>query len=34
LLWEEDPESDFTFEYGEGKYYDDTGKLTKTKVFK
>lgn len=34
LLWEEDPESDFTFEYGEWKYYDETGKLIKTKVFK
>jgi hypothetical protein len=34
LLWDESPESDFTFEYGEWEYYDDTGKLTKTKVFK
>jgi antitoxin component YwqK of YwqJK toxin-antitoxin module len=36
LLWSEgeSPESDFSVEYGEWKYYDDTGKLTKTKVFK
>lgn len=34
LLWKEDPESDFTFEYGEWKYYDETGKLIKTKIFK
>jgi len=34
LLWNISPESDFTFEYGEWKYYDENGKLTKTKVFK
>jgi hypothetical protein len=34
LLWNEDPEDDFTFEYGEWKYYDDTGNLIKTKIFK
>jgi hypothetical protein len=34
LLWDEAPESDFTFEYGEWKYYDENGNLTKTKVFK
>ena len=36
LLWSEgeSPESDFYVEYGEWKYYDDTGKLTKTKLFK
>lgn len=34
LLWNEDPESDFTFEYGEWKYYSDTGILTKNKIFK
>lgn len=34
LLWNEDPESDLTFEYGEWKYYDETGELIKTKVFK
>ena len=36
LLWSEgeSPESDFSVEYGEWKYYDDTGKLIKTKLFK
>ncbi|MDR0833625.1 MAG: hypothetical protein LBN93_05495 [Candidatus Symbiothrix sp.] len=34
LLWDESPESDFTFEYGEWKYYADTGELIKTKNFK
>lgn len=34
LLWDEDPQSDFTFEYGEWKYYDENGNLTKTKIFK
>lgn len=34
LLWEDDPESDTAFEYGEWKYYTDTGALTKTKIFK
>lgn len=33
LLWDEDPESDFTFEYGEWKYYDQNGNLTKMKMF-
>lgn len=34
LLWEEDPEMDTAREYGEWKYYDETGKLIKTKEFK
>lgn len=36
LLWSkgEEPVSDFSVEYGEWKYYDDTGKLIKTKFFK
>ncbi|GHT00654.1 hypothetical protein FACS189421_12920 [Bacteroidia bacterium] len=34
LLWDEDPEDDFTFEYGEWKYYNENGNLTKTTVFK
>jgi antitoxin component YwqK of YwqJK toxin-antitoxin module len=34
LLYVEDPESDLTFEYGEWKYYADTGELTTTKIFK
>jgi antitoxin component YwqK of YwqJK toxin-antitoxin module len=34
LLWDESPESDFTFEYGEWKYYNDKGELIKTKIFK
>lgn len=34
LLWDEDPQSDFTFEYGEWKYYDENGKLMSTKIFK
>jgi len=34
LLWDNNPESDFTFEYGEWKYYDETGKLVRTKEFK
>lgn len=36
ILWNEgeSPESDFTFEYGEWKYYNDTGELIKTKIFK
>ena len=34
LLWEISSQSDFTWEYGEWKYYDQTGKLIKTKVFK
>ncbi len=35
-LWSEGeaPESDFSVEYGEWKYYDETGKLAKTKLFK
>ncbi|MFA6703160.1 MAG: hypothetical protein WCS06_10935 [Dysgonamonadaceae bacterium] len=35
LLWSEgeSPESDFSVEYGKWKYYDETGKLTKTKLF-
>ncbi|MDD4608547.1 MAG: hypothetical protein PHY71_00125 [Bacteroidaceae bacterium] len=34
LLWSEDSDGEFTFEYGEWKYYTDTGVLTKTKIFK
>ena len=34
LLWDESPESDMTFEYGEWKYYDEQGNLIKTKIFK
>ena len=36
LLWPEGdyPETDGSVEYGEWKYYDETGKLTKTVVFK
>ena len=34
LLWDDDPESDFTFEYGEWKYYNEDGTLKETKVFK
>ncbi|MCI1682500.1 MAG: hypothetical protein LKI39_08090 [Bacteroides sp.] len=34
LLWDKDPESDFTFEYGEWKYYDENERLIETKVFK
>ncbi|WP_418424494.1 hypothetical protein [Alistipes putredinis] len=34
LLWEISSQSDFTWEYGEWKYYDQTGKLIKTKVFR
>ena len=36
LLWNEgeSPESDFSVEYGEWKYYDESGNLTKTKIFK
>jgi len=36
LLWPEGetPESDFSHEYGEWKYYDENGKLVKTKQFK
>jgi antitoxin component YwqK of YwqJK toxin-antitoxin module len=34
FLWNDNPESDFTFEYGKWKYYDETGKLIKTKLFK
>ena len=36
LLWSEGdaPESDFSREYGEWKYYDETGVLIKTKEFK
>ncbi|WP_291529431.1 hypothetical protein [Bacteroides sp. UBA939] len=33
LLWDKDPEGDFSFEYGEWKYYSDTGVLTKVKKF-
>jgi antitoxin component YwqK of YwqJK toxin-antitoxin module len=33
LLWDENPESDFTFEYGEWKYYNESGELIKTKLF-
>lgn len=33
LLWDESADSDFTFEYGEWKYYDENGKLIKVKVF-
>jgi antitoxin component YwqK of YwqJK toxin-antitoxin module len=34
LLWDVSPESDFTFEYGKWKYYNESGKLIKTKLFK
>ena len=34
LLWNDDPEMDDTQEYGEWKYYDETGKLARTKLFK
>ena len=36
LLWSEgeSPESDFSVEYGEWKYYDEDGSLAKTKTFK
>lgn len=36
LLWSEGeaPESDFSVEYGEWKYYDENGKLIKTRNFK
>lgn len=34
LLWDEDPELDTVHEYGEWKYYDESGKLTRTKIFK
>lgn len=36
ILWNEgeSPESDFSVEYGEWKYYAETGELTKTKIFK
>lgn len=34
LLWNEDPELDDTREYGEWKYYDESGELIKTKLFK
>ena len=34
LLWDISPQSDFTFEYGEWKYYNEDGKLIKTKEFK
>lgn len=34
LLWDEDPESDSTFEYGEWRYYDENQNLIKIKVFK
>lgn len=36
VLWNEGdtPESDFSVEYGEWKYYDEKGNLTKIKVFK
>lgn len=35
LLWNKDecPESDLSIEYGEWKYYDETGNLIKTKQF-
>ena len=36
LLWSEgeSPESDFSIEYGEWKYYDENGNLTEKKTFK
>ena len=34
LLWDISPQSDFTFEYGEWKYYNEDGTLKETKVFK
>ena len=36
LLWNEgeSPESDFSVEYGEWKYYDENGNLIEVKVFK
>ncbi|MBX9188463.1 hypothetical protein HCG69_10315 [Bacteroides sp. K03] len=33
LLWDEDSELDTVREYGEWKYYDESGKLIRTKVF-
>lgn len=33
MLFDGDPMGDFTFEYGEWKYYDDSGNLTETKNF-
>jgi antitoxin component YwqK of YwqJK toxin-antitoxin module len=33
LLYYDDPMSDMSIEYGEWKYYDETGKLIETKVF-
>lgn len=34
LLWDESADSDFVFEYGEWKYYDESGELIKIKEFK
>ncbi|MCE8464454.1 MULTISPECIES: hypothetical protein [Bacteroides] len=34
LLWDKSADSDFVFEYGEWKYYDESGELTKIKEFK
>jgi len=34
LLWNDDPEMDDSREFGEWKYYDETGVLIKTKEFK
>ena len=34
LLFNDDPETDDTAEYGEWKYYNESGALIKTKVFK
>lgn len=33
LLWDVSPDSDFTFEFGEWKYYDNKGRLTCIKRF-
>jgi len=33
LLWNVSPDSDFTFEYGEWKYYNDDGTLMYTKNY-
>ena len=34
LLWQDNPELDNTYEYGEWKYYDNAGKLVKTEHYK
>lgn len=33
LLWETSPDSDFTFEFGEWKYYDNKGRLAYIRKF-